>query len=117
VPVVPDYESSAKVRERAEKFRMIAGTYNDAGIRDQMLMIAAGYDRMADQMEDEAKASRSKQTFQRMAVLVQSIEKHHTRTMASCREMRELTSLSREVIANARELMASTAQRVHLDRP
>ena len=117
MPVVPDYESSAKLHERAERCRVIAGTYTDAGTRDEMLRIAAGYDRMADDMEHEAKASRSKQTFQRMAVLVQSIEKHHTRTMASCREMRELTSLSREVIANARELMASTAQRVHLDRP
>ncbi len=48
---IMDYQSSFKFRERAEECRVIAGTYADAETRNQMLRIAAGYDRMAEHRE------------------------------------------------------------------
>src|SRR5215831_10256202 len=43
--------SSRAFRERAEEARVIAHTFKDAETRNQMLRIAAGYDRMAELME------------------------------------------------------------------
>jgi hypothetical protein len=117
VSVIPDYESSAKLRERAEKCRLIAGTYDDAETRDQMLRIAAAYDEMADGLEHDATATNSKQMFQRMVALVQSIEQHHIRANVACREIRVCASLSRGVIATTRMLLALTEQRFRPNGP
>jgi len=55
-PSISDfYLSSRRFRERAEEARVIAGTYQQPEMRDLMLSIAAGYDRMAEHIErDEA---------------------------------------------------------------
>jgi len=46
-----DYESSRKLRDRAEECRVIAYTYKDRKTRALMLNIATGYDRMAEHLE------------------------------------------------------------------
>jgi hypothetical protein len=100
-----DYQSSAKLRARAERCRAIASTYADAATRDLMFGIAAEYDRMADRI---ARDERIKRTFERMAALFASIEKHNARALASSNEIRQMALVSREVIASSRELMART---------
>ena len=107
-----DYQSSANLRDRAERCRTIASTYADAATRDQMFAIAAEYDRMADRM---ARDERTKRTFERMAAIVESIEKHRSRALASSDEIRQTAFASREVIAKSRELMART-DRLHRGR-
>ena len=103
--VVPDRESSTKLRRRAERCRVIAHTYDDAETRDQMLGIALGHDQRADDMERDAKASNHRQTLQQIAALVGSIQRHHDHTVASYCEMRERISVSREMVASSREFM------------
>lgn len=109
---IMDYESSAKLRDRAQRCRAIASTYADAATRDQMFGIAAEYDRMADRMAREEK---TKQTFELMAAVLASIKKHHSRALASREEIRQTASVSREAIVNSRELMART-DRLHVGR-
>jgi hypothetical protein len=109
---IANYQCGAQLRDRAQRCRIVARTYDDGRIRDQMFQIAAEYDRLADRMERD---ERTKRAFQRMAAILESIEVHRARARASCDEIRQTASVSREVIANSRELMALTAKRFHLD--
>ena len=53
MPLPPGFEHlhSKGFRERAEEARVIAETFKDTQTRTQMLKIAMGYDRMAEQMK------------------------------------------------------------------
>ena len=54
------FPSSRMFRDRAEECRVIAGTFDEPQTREQMLKIAIGYERLAEQLEQqEADASKA----------------------------------------------------------
>jgi len=57
--IVPDHQSSTKLRDRAEECRVIARTYDDHEARYRMLGIAASYDWMAEHLEQGVSRPRS----------------------------------------------------------